>query len=78
MQRFEDSISDCRQVLELNPYHFGAASGMGLSYVALRDHDSALAAFEQALAINPGLRQIQRYVEALKQNLAKEEDVREQ
>jgi hypothetical protein len=30
MRRFEDSITDCRRVLRLNPYHFGAASGMGL------------------------------------------------
>ena len=30
--RYQESIEDCQLVLELNPYHFGAASGMGMCY----------------------------------------------
>lgn len=30
MRRYEPSIADCKEVLRLQPLHFGAASGMGL------------------------------------------------
>lgn len=29
LQRYRESVADCRVVLELNPYHFAAAAGMG-------------------------------------------------
>lgn len=32
LNRYQESIEDCRVVLELNPWHFAAASGMGLCY----------------------------------------------
>jgi hypothetical protein len=34
--RFQESVEECRTVLSLNPYHFGAASGMGLCYMQVR------------------------------------------
>ena len=52
---FEDSINDCHQALEINPYHFAAASGMGQAYLHLGDHFSALEAFRRALRLNPNL-----------------------
>jgi len=39
---------------------------MGLCYVQTREYELAIAAFEAALAINPWLTQIQRYLRALK------------
>src|SRR5207253_1274904 len=33
--RFAESIDDCKQALEVNPYHFGAAAGMGQCYLQL-------------------------------------------
>jgi hypothetical protein len=35
--RFQESVEECRTVLSLNPYHFGAASGMGLCYMQVRE-----------------------------------------
>ena len=32
LQRYQESIQDCQLVLDLNPYHFAAASGMGMCY----------------------------------------------
>ena len=32
LQRYQESIHDCKLVLDLNPYHFAAASGMGMCY----------------------------------------------
>jgi hypothetical protein len=46
------------QALRLQPYHFGAASGMGLCYVMLKQDAEAVTAFETALSINPGLKNI--------------------
>ena len=35
------------------PFHFGAAAGMGLIHLHMRQDERALAAFERALAIHP-------------------------
>eukprot|EP00850_Spirogloea_muscicola_P013116 SM000087S23398 [mRNA] locus=s87:469273:472795:+ [translate_table: standard] len=72
MQDFEASIEDCKRTVELNPYHFGALSGLGLCHVALKDLPSALRAFEQALAIHPRMEQIGRYVEALRVTISRQ------
>lgn len=69
MQEFEKSISDCDQTLALNPIHFGALSGAGLCYLGLRNLVKALEYFERAIAVNPNMLQIQRYVEDIKKFL---------
>jgi tetratricopeptide (TPR) repeat protein len=53
--RYEQSIRDCQQALELNPYHFGAAAGMGQCYLKLGVRSMALEAFRRALKLNPNL-----------------------
>jgi tetratricopeptide (TPR) repeat protein len=53
--QFHDSIRDCHQALELNPYHFAAAAGMGQAYLALKNFVSALESFRRALRLNPDL-----------------------
>ncbi len=53
--RFRDSIEDCRQALEINPYHFGAAAGMGQSHLQIGDNWAALECFRRALELNPNL-----------------------
>ena len=52
---YVQSIRDCHQALELNPYHFAAASGMGQAYLQLGNPVSALESFRRALRLNPGL-----------------------
>lgn len=49
------AIEDCETVLQLNPYHFGAAAGMGQCLLKLNRLQGALRAFRMALAINPDL-----------------------
>jgi tetratricopeptide (TPR) repeat protein len=68
-RRFLESITACERVLELEPYHFGAISGMGLNYLALRDARNAIHWFERALAVHPGLDNLKRYIEALQMTL---------
>ncbi|MCL1472651.1 tetratricopeptide repeat protein [Argonema antarcticum] len=50
---YKKAIEDCKVVIELNPVHFGALHGMGLSYAALGEYRTAIQAFRQALSIQP-------------------------
>ena len=63
--RYQESIRDCRQALEINPYHFGAAAGMGQCYLRLGDQASALESFRRALGLNPELEGIRAHVQHL-------------
>eukprot|EP00879_Flechtneria_rotunda_P017099 GHRR01017907.1.p1 GENE.GHRR01017907.1~~GHRR01017907.1.p1 ORF type:complete len:192 (+),score=67.67 GHRR01017907.1:285-860(+) len=76
MNNYNDSIEVCKLALQLNPYHFGAASGMGLCHLGNGDLKEALAAFELALSIHPGMEPTQTYVTALRAKLA--DDAQEQ
>ena len=49
------AVGDCEAALRLNPFHFGAASGMGQCYMKLKKPRSALKTFRNALVINPSL-----------------------
>jgi tetratricopeptide (TPR) repeat protein len=64
--RLDSSIQDCEKVLELEPRHFGALSGLGMIYEQLEDNKQALEAYERALTVNPHLEGAQREVERLK------------
>jgi len=66
--KFEESIEDSRMVLDLNPYHFGAAIGMGHAYIQLRNKQEAIECFHRALSINPNLESVRRHLERLTQS----------
>lgn len=51
--RYRQSLSDCQQVVALNPIHFGAVHGMGLCYAALGEYLPAIQAFRRALELQP-------------------------
>ena len=53
--RLVESIRDCHQALEINPYHFVAATSMGQAYLQLQNPVSALECFRRALRLNPDL-----------------------
>ncbi len=50
---YAGSIEDCRKVIELNPYHFGAFSGMGQCQIHLRQFKDAAETFRRASKIQP-------------------------
>ncbi|NJN49680.1 MAG: tetratricopeptide repeat protein [Alkalinema sp. RL_2_19] len=52
-KRYQDSIADCAVVVDLNPIHFGAWSGMALCYSALNNYQLAITAVRRALEIQP-------------------------
>ena len=60
--RLVESIRDCHQALEINPYHFVAATSMGQAYLQLENPVSALECFRRALRLNPGLEGVRAQV----------------
>lgn len=58
----------------MQPYHFGAASGMGLCYLKLAEPDAALEAFEEALRINPAMNSITKFVKELREKAAQAQE----
>jgi tetratricopeptide (TPR) repeat protein len=73
LRQFERSIADCEKVLELNPHHFGALSGMGQCYLQLNRTRAALKAYRHALRIHPHLDGIADTIRALESVLGEEE-----
>jgi tetratricopeptide (TPR) repeat protein len=55
---YEKSIADVEQTLALEPRHFGALAGLGMIMMRIGDKPRAIAAFKQALAVNPTLANI--------------------
>jgi len=62
LKKFAESIRDCHQALEINPYHFIAATSMGQAYLELRNPISALESFRRALRLNPDLEGVRAQV----------------
>jgi tetratricopeptide (TPR) repeat protein len=69
---YEKSIADCEKVLQLNPQHFGAQSGMAQSYLNLRKPKAALKAYRDAYQINPNLDGVEDAIRALENALGEE------
>jgi len=63
--QYTEAIRDCHQTLEINPYHFGAASGMGQAYLQLNNPTSGLECFRRALKLNPNLEGVRAQIKRL-------------
>jgi tetratricopeptide (TPR) repeat protein len=63
--RFADSATDCRRVLERNPYHIGALAGLGRCYLQLGRRAEALQTFRRALKLQPHSAALRETVTAL-------------
>ena len=51
--RFDDSAHDCRRVLELNPYHFGALGGLAQCQLRLDRPAEAIETLKRASRLQP-------------------------
>jgi tetratricopeptide (TPR) repeat protein len=65
LRQFGESVRDCHEALEINPYHFIAAAGMGRAYMELGNPVSALESFRRALRLNPDLEAVRAQVDRL-------------
>ena len=72
LSRFEDAIDDSTVALDLNPFHFGAATGMGHAYLQIRDWAAAIESFRVALKINPNLGQVRKTIARIEQMMFEE------
>ncbi|MGL6226809.1 MAG: tetratricopeptide repeat protein [Thermoguttaceae bacterium] len=68
LKLFDESIADSEITLELNPYHFGAAIGLGYARLQLNEYDAAIVSFEQALSINPNLTHLLGTIRRIRHN----------
>jgi len=66
---YDKSIADCMVVLDLEPRHFGALSGLGLIYESREQDEEALHWFEEALAQNPHMPAIREQVQVIEEKL---------
>jgi tetratricopeptide (TPR) repeat protein len=66
---FARAVDDCEAALRLNPYHFGAAAGLGQCYLKLGKPRAALRAFRNAIEINPSLEHLRDTIRSLEEAL---------
>jgi tetratricopeptide (TPR) repeat protein len=59
------AAEDVARVLSLEPRHFGALAGLGLIDMELRRDNDAIAAFQQALKINPNMPDAKAHLQEL-------------
>lgn len=71
---WELSIQDCLQAVDLNPYHFGAYTGMGHCYWELERLKAAHVAYRKALIINPTLYVVAQAIRQIEAQLAEHDD----
>ncbi len=69
--RFAESAQDCNQALEINPYHFGAATGLAQCHLQVHDRRAALVCFRRALRLNPNLEGVRAQILYLERALKK-------
>ena len=69
LRRYEQAVSDCHEALELNSYHFDAATGMGQCYLHLGQQSEALDCLKRAIRLNPDLEAVRTGIEYLKRAL---------
>jgi tetratricopeptide (TPR) repeat protein len=65
IKRYDASLIDIGHVLELEPRHFGALAGKGMILRATGKHDEALAAFKEALIMDPHMETVKAAIKDL-------------
>lgn len=70
---FARAAEDCEAVLRLNPFHFGAAAGLGQCLAKLGKPRAAIRAYRTALEINPALEHLRDAIRQLERTLGRGE-----
>jgi len=69
VDQYDAAIGDCQQALEINPYHFTAAAGIGQCHLLQENPVAALESFRRALRLNPGMEEVRVKVIQLQRSL---------
>lgn len=67
--QYDAAIRDSHQALEINPYHYTSAAGMGQCYLLQDNPVSALESFRRALRLNPGMEEVRAQVIQLQRSI---------
>lgn len=65
MKKDDAALADIAKVLDLEPRHFGALAGKGMILERQKKYAAARAAYEEALAMNPNLEDVQAALKEL-------------
>ena len=68
-KEYGHSLADIRQVLKLEPRHFGALTGLGLILQDIGDDKQALEVYRRALAVYPRLERVPDIVKTLEEKV---------
>ena len=68
---YASAITDCEEVVRLNPHHFGALSGQGFCHAALGQLRQAAYCFRRALAVHPRLETVRQHLGRLETMLVR-------
>ena len=71
MNRYRDAIPDCRRALELNPYHFGASSGLAQCHLRLNELPEAMDALQLTAKLHPSMPGLQEQISVLEGRMKK-------
>jgi tetratricopeptide (TPR) repeat protein len=69
LEEYENSVTECKITLKMNPYHFGAWHGMGLCLFKLARYSEAIESFKSALEIQPYANINRKYIATCMGNL---------
>jgi tetratricopeptide (TPR) repeat protein len=69
---YEESALSCQRALEINPFHYNAAMGLGHCYLQMDQPILALQAFKDAVRINPNLECVRSQIRQLERSIGRE------
>jgi tetratricopeptide (TPR) repeat protein len=69
LERYDESIEDCRRTVERMPIHFGALAGMGHCYAHLGKLREAIDSYRKALEIHPHMECLREAIPELEARL---------
>jgi tetratricopeptide (TPR) repeat protein len=72
VNEYDRSLADIERTLALEPRHFGALAGLGMIMQDTGNIPGAIAAFEEAVAVNPTLTNLQEAIEQLKARIGRD------
>lgn len=70
MNNYSKSMADIEKTLALEPRHFGALAGMGAIFLDIGKKELALEAYKRALSVYPMMRDLQKQVGDLEEQIA--------
>lgn len=74
--KYKESLADSQKALQLEPSHFSALQGMGLSHMHLEQYDEAVKALTATLKIHPWINGVGTSLQVARKHLEEEEEER--